>query len=197
LRIAPAHGQDLNFFLLYLGEFVQRHFFALRDETQAVRTRLCAAHPDIGMRCVFDLCAEDELFITGGEEVVHCVARHERRRAQRHRHLLARVLISNRLRAAARNPGREERRGHRRSQSVQRRVNVPSIESGEVQIVLFRNYCCVEGPVVWVSQLDVLQPFILLYEAISNDLNLRLVWDRLEVRVQDGSLRVKRLAVAV
>lgn len=197
LRVAPAHGQDLDLVLLYFGEPVQRHFFALRDEAQAVRAGLCAAHPHVGMRRVFDLCVEDELLIVGGEEVVHCVARHERRRAQRHRHLFARVLVSNRLRAAARNLGREERRGHRRSQPVQRRVNVPSVKPGEVQIVLFRYSRGVEGFVVWVSQLDILQPFVLLYEAISNDLDLWLVRDRLEVRMQDGSFCVERLPVAV
>lgn len=197
LRVAPAHGQDLDLVLLYFGELVQRHFFALRDEAQAVRAGLCAAHPHVGMRCILDFCVEDELLVVGGEEVVHCVARHKCRRAQRHRHLLARVFVSDCLRAAARDPVREERRGHRRSQPVQRRVNMPSVETGEVQIVLFRYNCGVERLVVWVSQLDILQPFVLLDEAISNDLDLRLVWDRLEIRVQDGSFCVERLAVAV
>lgn len=74
---------------------------------------------------------------------------------------------------------------------------MPPVEAGEVQVVLLWDDGGVERLVVWVPQLDVLQPFILFYEAVSNDLDLRLVRDRLEVWMQDGSFRVERLAVTV
>lgn len=74
---------------------------------------------------------------------------------------------------------------------------MPSVESGKVQVVLFRDDRGVEGLVVRVSQLDILQPFVVLDEAVSNHLNLWLVWDRLEVGMQDGSFCVERLSVAV
>ena len=41
-----------------------------------------------------------------------------------------------------------------------------------------------------VTQGKVLEPFVLIDEPISNDLNLRLVRDRLKVRMQDGALGI-------
>jgi hypothetical protein len=43
----------------------------------------------------------------------------------------------------------------------------------------------VEGCVVRVAQRDVGQALVFGDEAVANDLNLRLVWDCFEVRVQD------------
>jgi hypothetical protein len=55
----------------------------------------------------------------------------------------------------------------------------------------------VEGPVVRVAQTHVREALVRGHEAVADDLDLRLVRHRLEVRVQDGALRVDRLAVAV
>jgi hypothetical protein len=40
-----------------------------------------------------------------------------------------------------------------------------------------------------MAQLDVLEPFILGYFAVTDDLNLGLMWDSLQVRMKNGLLR--------
>lgn len=62
---------------------------------------------------------------------------------------------------------------------------MPSVEPGEVQILLIRDSGGVECAMMRMSELNVPQSFILLNEAISNDLHLRLMRDGLEVRMED------------
>ena len=40
--------------------------------------------------------------------------------------------------------------------------------------------------VMRIFQRDVLQPFIFLDESISDNLHFRLMWDGLQIRIQDG-----------
>jgi len=74
---------------------------------------------------------------------------------------------------------------------------MPAVEAGEVKVVFGRNDRLVEGLVVRVLELNVLQALVLWHEAIANDLHLWLVWDRLQVWVQDAALSIEGLAVAV
>lgn len=74
---------------------------------------------------------------------------------------------------------------------------MPSVETSVVEIFGFRDYGFVEGLVMRVLELDVLEAFVLGHEAVSDDLNLRLVGDGLEVGVEDASLGIESLAVAV
>lgn len=62
---------------------------------------------------------------------------------------------------------------------------MPSVEPGEVQILLIRDSGGVECAMVRMAELNVLQSFILLNETISNDLHLGLVRDGLEIGVED------------
>jgi hypothetical protein len=55
----------------------------------------------------------------------------------------------------------------------------------------------VEGPVVWVLELDVLESFVRLDEAVADNLDLWLVGDGLQVWVQDAALSVQSLSMAV
>lgn len=54
-----------------------------------------------------------------------------------------------------------------------------------------------ERLVVWVLKRDILQSFVLLIKPIPNNLDLWLMWDRLEVGVQDRALGIKCLAMAI
>lgn len=74
---------------------------------------------------------------------------------------------------------------------------MPSVEPGEVQILLIRDSGGVECAMVRMSELNVLQSFILLNEAISNDLDLRLMRDGLEIRMEDRALGVNGLSMAI
>jgi hypothetical protein len=47
-----------------------------------------------------------------------------------------------------------------------------------------------EGSMMRVTQGKVLESFVLIDEPVSDDLNLRLVRDRLKVRMQDGALGI-------
>lgn len=74
---------------------------------------------------------------------------------------------------------------------------MPAIEAGVGEVQLGGDDGGVEGAVVGVPQLNVLQALVRLDEAVADDLDLGLVGDGLEVRVEDGALGVDDLAVAV
>jgi hypothetical protein len=74
---------------------------------------------------------------------------------------------------------------------------VPAVEAREGEVVLGRDARRVEGRVVRVAQRDVGQALVRGDEAVADDLDLGLVWDGLEVGVQDRALRVEGLAVAI
>ena len=82
------------------------------------------------------------------------------------------------------------------SQHARERNNVP-VEPGVVEILFLGDGLLVEFVVVRVDQFGVLQTFILRNEAITDDLNLRLVRDGLEIGVEDTAFCVEGLAVAV
>jgi hypothetical protein len=54
-----------------------------------------------------------------------------------------------------------------------------------------------ECPVVRVPELDVLQTLVGRHKAVSNDLDLGLMRNRLQIRVQDRAFCIQSLAVAI
>jgi hypothetical protein len=74
---------------------------------------------------------------------------------------------------------------------------VPAIVARKIKIVLVWNLGLVESAVMWMAETDVLEAFIALDETVANDLDLRLVRNGLQVRVQNGTLGVQSLPMAV
>ena len=74
---------------------------------------------------------------------------------------------------------------------------MPAVEAGEIPVFALRDAGFVEGFVVWVVEADVGQAFVGLDGAVADDLDLGLVGDCFEVRVEDGFFGVESLAVAV
>lgn len=150
------------------------------------------------MGSVLDLGGADKLLIFGRESVVHGVTRHKGSGTERNSQLLiGAVIVHQSLLTPARNTDGQERRHHRRGESIQGGVNVPPVEAGKVKVLLWRDDSRVKGLVMGMSQLDVLQTLVVLDEAIANDLDLGLMRDRLEVWVENGSLGVQRLAMTI
>lgn len=73
---------------------------------------------------------------------------------------------------------------------------MPPEEARVVKILLIWDNGLVESAVMRVTELSVLETFVGFNEAIANDLDLRLMGDGLEIRVENGFLVVV-LAVAV
>lgn len=128
------------------------------------------------MWCVLDLGGARKLLVFGRKGVKHFVAAHERRGAEGNLELVtgAVVVTANLLPATGDLDG-EECGYDRRGKTVQSGINVPSVEAGEVEILLWRDGSGVEGLVVRVAELYVLEAFVLGDEAVANDLDLRLV----------------------
>ena len=74
---------------------------------------------------------------------------------------------------------------------------MPAVEAGEVQILCIRDRGFVERLVVWMFQCDVPQALELLHEPVTDHLDLRLVWDCLEIGMQNAALYIKRFAVPI
>lgn len=138
------------------------------------------------MRGIFDSRGAHELLVFGRKLVVHGVARHKGCCAKRHRHLFIRaVVVDECLFATPWNTNGEKRRDDGRSQPIQSGVDVPSVEPSEIQVLLGRDGGSVERSVMRMSQLEILQALVLIHEAIADDLDLRLVRNSLEIRMQD------------
>lgn len=69
---------------------------------------------------------------------------------------------------------------------------MPPVEPRKIQIILLGNDTVMEGPMVGMTELDVGQTFIGRYKTITDDLNLRLVRNGLQIRMEDAGLRVGR-----
>jgi len=74
---------------------------------------------------------------------------------------------------------------------------VPAVKAGAVEVVGKRDGGGVEGFVVRVAELDAFEAFIRRNEAVAYDLDLGLVGDGSEIRMEDGPLGVEGLAVTV
>ena len=76
-------------------------------------------------------------------------------------------------------------------------VDVPAVEAGVVVVVFVGYAGLVEGCVVWVLELDVLEAFVFRDEAVADHLDFGLVGDGFEVWVENGSFGVDGFAMAV
>lgn len=65
------------------------------------------------------------------------------------------------------------------------------------EVIGFWDYGLVECLVVWVLELDVFEAFVRLDEAVANDLDLWLMWNGLEVRMEDAFLSIQSLSVTI
>ena len=74
---------------------------------------------------------------------------------------------------------------------------MPAVEAGVGQVVRWRDGVFVESPVMGMLEFDVTETFILGNVAVADDLNFRLVWDGLQIRVQDAAFGVEGFAMPV
>ena len=88
--------------------------------------------------------------------------------------------------------------GHaRRVQVVERGVNVPSEEAREVGVFGLGDGVFVEFSMMRVHELDVVQAFVFREEAMAEDLDLGLMRDGFQIRVEHTAFCVESFAVAV
>ncbi len=197
-RVLPAHRQDLDLTLVDGRQLRKREFQSIRDHSQTISSALGWAHPDIWMRCIFDFRATDKLLVLLAENIVHILTRDEGSGAKWDIHLLSSaIIVSKGLASSSWDFDGHERSNLRWVERVQSSINVPSVESRKVKIILLRYNRFVKRFVVRMLERDVLQSFVLIVVAVSNDLNLWLVRDGLEIWVEDGTLGIQRLSVTI
>ena len=198
-RVAPAHGQDLDLGGVDGREGVERQLGIGREQAEPIGAGARLGHPDVGVGCVFDAGGEGEELVRGREEGEGRVGGGECGCAKGNleRGRGGGVLVEAGLGPARGDAHGQEGGHHGRGEVVQRCVDVPAVEARVVTVVGVRDGGCVEGAVVRVAELDVGQAFVRGDEAVADDLNLGLVRDGLEVRVEDGPLGVEGYAVAI
>ena len=85
----------------------------------------------------------------------------------------------------------------RRLKIIEGSIDMPAVESGEVQILCIGDSGFVERLVVWMFQCDVSQALELLHEPVTDYLDLRLVRDCFEIGMQNAALCIQRFAVPI
>lgn len=196
--VLPCHGEDLNLVLLDWWELVEWNLETVGFDTQPIGAGLGTAHPDIRVRRIFDLCGADEFLVLGAENVVHCVTGNESGGSQWNIKLLTgAIVVAADLAATSRDLDGEKSGDDWWCETVQGSIDVPAVEAREVEILGFRDDGLVESLMMRVLELDVLKTFIRRNKAVADDLDLRLMWNCLQVWMQNGALRVKSLAVSI
>jgi hypothetical protein len=133
-----------------------------------------------------------------GKDVVHSVTRDESGGTERDiKFITSSVVIAADLAAPGWYFDSEQGGDDWWCKTVESSINVPPVETCEIKVVFLGDDGLVECCMVRVLELDVLKTFIRLDESITDDLDLRLVGDCLQVWVQDAALCVQGLAVAV
>jgi len=74
---------------------------------------------------------------------------------------------------------------------------VPAVEASMSQVVRLRDRVLVKGLVVGMLEPEVLQSFVVGYEAIADNLDFWLVRNGFQIRVENAALCVDGLAVTV
>lgn len=149
------------------------------------------------MWSVFDSARADKFLVLFGEQLEHAIAADKCRCPEWDLQLVAAaVVIPTNLFAALWDLHSKKRRNSWWVPMVHGAVYVPSIEVGVLQIIFFRNWDLVKCLVVRVLQRDISQAFVWVNVPTSNDLDLWLVGNCLQVCVQDAAL-VDSLAMAV
>lgn len=188
----------MNLFLLDWWQLFERNFETVRHDTQAIRARLGTAHPNIWVRRIFDLSGADEFLVLRAKDIIHRVSRHKCGSSEGYIKLLAgSIVVTADLAATSWNLDGKESGDDWWCETVQGSIDVPSVEACEVEILRLWDDGLVEGLVMWVLELDVLQAFVGRYQAVADNLDLRLMWDSLQIWMQDGALCVESLAVSV
>ncbi|CAG9936837.1 unnamed protein product [Clonostachys rosea f. rosea IK726] len=196
--VAPAHGEDLDGLGVDGREVGLGELLALRDEAEPGGAGLGRRHPDVRMGGVFDLGGAGKLLVLVREDVVHGFTVGESSSSKGDGHLIARaVVISQCLRAARGDADGKQRGRHGGREIIEGGINVPAVEPGEVEVLCVWNCSVMECPVVRVPELDVLQTLVGRHKAVSNDLDLGLMRNRLQIRVQDRAFCIQSLAVAI
>lgn len=196
--ILPCHRQDLDLLLLDWWQLVERDLKSIGDDTQSIRARLGTAHPDIWMWRIFDLGGADEFLVLGAEDIVHRVSRDECRGSEWHIELLASsIIVAADLAAAGWDLDGEESGDDWWCETVERSIDVPAVEAREIEVLGLWDDGLVESLVVWVLEFDVLEAFVGRYQAVADNLDLRLMWDCLQVWVKDRALGVKSLSMSI
>lgn len=148
---------------------------------------------------VLHFCAAGEGFVFWGEEVVHFLAGHEDRAPARDggEFVACAVVVAESQRGGLGDMDGHEGCDPGRVEVVERGVDVPAVKARYVSVVLVRDRVGVEGFVVRVLERDILQPLKLVHVPVPDHLDLRLVRNSLQIRVQDGLFGVESFAVAV
>lgn len=197
-RVLPHHRQDLDLPFVNLGQRRPRQLQAIRVHPQPRRAGAGIRHPDVRVRRVLDLCGSRERLVLVRQDVVHSVAAHERGSPEAHTQLVAgAVVVAQGLGTAAGHRDRKQRGHARGMELVQGGIDVPAEEPGDMVLLLRGHGELVERFVVRVFERDVLEAFVFRDGPVADDLDLGLVRDGAQVRVQDRTLRRDCLAVAV
>ncbi len=88
------------------------------------------------MRRIFNPTRPHKLLVLFRQQVIHPIPTHKRRSPQRHIHLLSTpIIIPQRLASPLRHRHSQKRRHLWRVEIIERSINMPAIEAGEVQII--------------------------------------------------------------
>lgn len=197
-RVAPAHGQDLDLVFLNGRELIERELEALGFESETIRAGFCLGHPDVWMRCILDFGCAYKVLIFVREDVVHGLTADESSSAQRHVQLIASaVIIATCLAPSSRDLDSQKSSHNRWSKTIKSSVNMPPIEARVIQIIFRGDARSMEGLVMRMLQADVAQTFVFSNRAVADDLDLGLMRDGLQIRVEDAALGIEGLSVTV
>ena len=162
-RVLPAHRQDLNLTLIHRGQLRERELQSVRNHSQTISSALSWAHPNVRMRCVFDFRSTDKLLVLLAKNVVHVLTRDESSGAKGNIHLFSRsIIISEGLTSSSRDLDCHKGGNLWWVESIQSGVNVPSVESREVQVILLWDDRLVEDTVVRMLEHKVFQAFVFI-----------------------------------
>lgn len=140
------------------------------------------------MRRVLDARGARERLLGGRQARVHGVAGDEGGGAEGDDEgVVGAVVVADGLEAAGGDADGEEGGDDGRGEAVQGGVDVPAVEAGVGEVVGGGDGGGVEGAVVRVAEGDVGEARVGGDVAVADDLDLGLVGDGLEVRVEDGA----------
>lgn len=153
---------------------------------------------DVRMSCVLDATSQCELLVFVGEEIEHALAADEGRCAERDIECFVRsVIVPECLAASFGNAHGQQSRDVWWIKVVQRGINMPAVKAGEVVVVFLWDRIAVEGAVVGVFEVDVVEALVGVDDAVADDLDLWLVRHGFQVWVEDAAFGVEGLAVPV
>ncbi len=153
---------------------------------------------NVRMSCIFDTAAQCKLLVFVGEEVEHALAADEGCCAERDIEcFVGTIIVPECLAASLGNSYSQQSCYTWRIKVIQRSVNMPAVKASKVIVIFLWDGIAVEGAVVGVFDLDILEALVGIDKAVSNDLDLRLVRDGFEVWMEDAAFGVEGLAVAV